>query len=77
MIFIRIWIWDKIKIRYWIIGFGLSFGSNKRKIEGMKMSSWHGPRKNKRKIGNEYGLMGKGKAYGNGYLGLEWAKDKE
>ena len=43
----------------------------------MKMGSWHGPRKNKRKIGNGYGLMGKGKAYGNGYLGLNWAQDKE
>jgi len=51
----------------------LGFGSNKRKIEGMKMGSWHGPRKNKRKIENGYGLMGKGKAYENGYLGLDWA----
>ena len=32
-----------------------------------------GPRKNKKKIGNRYGLMGKGKAYGNEYLGLDWA----
>ena len=38
----------------------MGFGSNKRKIEGMKMGSWLGPRKNKRKTINKYGLMGKG-----------------
>ena len=53
--------------------FWFGFGSNKRKIEGMEMGSWHGPKKNRRKIRNEYGLMGKGKAYRNGYLGLNWA----
>ena len=45
----------------------------------MKMGSWRGPRKIKRNIGNEYELMGmgKGKAYENGYLGLDQAQNKE
>ena len=51
----------------------MGFDSNKRKIEGMKMRSWHGPIQNKRKIWNRYGLMVNGNAYGNGYFGLDWA----
>ena len=42
----------------------------------MEMGSWLGRRKNKRKIENEYGLMGKGK-HMKIYLGLNWAQDKE
>ena len=57
--------------------FWFDFGSNKRKIEGMKMGSWLGSRKNKRKIWNGFGLMVKDKSYRDGYLGLDWVKDKE